>query len=159
MNQTLVQLGELLRSAVPTIVLLLALYAVYHYVLHLPLQRVLAERRNRTQGAVERARADIAAAEAKATEYETKLRDAKMTIFRQQEAKRHQAQQLRSEAVAKARKQADEQVKSAKAKLQAEVAEARAGLQSEAERLSQQIIRTILKPAGTGTAPAAGGRS
>ena len=158
MNQTLVQLGELLRSAVPTIVLLLTLYAVYHYVLHVPLQKVLAERRSRTQGAVERARADIAAAEAKASEYENKLREAKLTIFRQQEAKRHQAQQLRSDAVAQARKQADEQVKQAKAKLQAEVAEARAGLQGETERLSQQIIRTILQPAGS-SAPAAGGRS
>ncbi len=138
-------------------VIFLALYAIYHYVLHRPLQRVLAERRNRTQGAVERARADIAAAEAKATEYENRLRDAKLTIFRQQEAKRHQAQQARQDAVAKARKTADEQVKAAKAKLQAEVAEARTGLQGEAERLSAEIIRTILQPAGAGT-PAAGGR-
>lgn len=140
-------------------VLLLALYAVYHYVLHLPLQRVLAERKDRTQGAVERARADIAAAEAKASEYENRLREAKLTIFRQQEAKRYQAQQARQEAVAKARKGAEEQVKSAKSKLQAEVVEARKSLQGEAERLSSEIIRTILYPAGTGTTPAAGGQS
>ncbi len=159
MNETFVQLGELVRSAVPTMVLLLALYAVYHYVLHLPLQRVLAERRDRTQGAVERARADIAAAEAKANEYENRLREAKLAIFRQQEAKRHQAQQARQDAIAQARKNAEAQVKSAKAKLQAEVADARQTLQGEAERLSSEIIRTILRPAGTSTAPAAGGRS
>ncbi len=159
MNQTLIQLGELLRAAVPTIVLLLLLYAVYHYVLHVPLQKVLAERRNRTQGAVERARADIAAAEAKAAEYENRLREAKLAIFRAQESKRHQAQQARTEAVAEARKRADEQVKAAKAQIQKDMEDARAGLQGEAERLATAIIQSVLQPAGTGRAPAVGGQS
>jgi F-type H+-transporting ATPase subunit b len=157
MNQTFSQLGELLRSAVPTMVLLLLLYAMYHYVVHRPLQRILAERRNRTQGAVERARADIAAAEAKASEYENRLREAKLAIFRAQEAKRHQAQQARTAAVAQAKSRADEQVKIAKSQLQTESADARKSLQGEVERLSTEIIRTILQPAGT--APAVGGRS
>jgi F-type H+-transporting ATPase subunit b len=159
MNQTFIQLGELLRSSVPTIVLLLLLYAMYHYVVHVPLQRVLAERRNRTQGAVERARADIAAAEAKSIEYENRLREAKLSIFRQQEAKRHQAQQARSEAIATARVRAGEQVKQAKTQIELQVQEARTGLQGEVERLSNEIIRTILQPAGTGTAPATSARS
>src|SRR3569832_2350864 len=149
MNQTFRQLGELLRSAVPTMVLLLLLYAMYHYVVHRPLQRVLAERRNRTQGAVERARADIAAAEAKSIEYENRLREAKLAIFRAQEAKRHQAQQARSAAVEQARVRASEQVKQAKAQNKQQVVEARAGLQGEVERLSNEIIRTILQPAGS----------
>jgi len=88
MNQTFIQLGELLRSAVPTIVLLLLLYAMYHYVVHVPLQKVLAERRNRTQGAVERARADIASAEAKSIEYENRLHEAKLSIFREAESQK-----------------------------------------------------------------------
>jgi len=159
MNQTFSQLGELLRSAVPTIALLLLLYAMYHYLVHRPLQRVLAERRNRTQGAVERARADIAAAEAKASEYENRLREAKLAIFRQQEAKRHQAMQARAAAVAQAKSRADEQVQQAKTALQAEAATARTSLQGEIERLSTEIIRSILNPARSGAAPAAGGRS
>ena len=158
MNQTFSQLGELLRSAVPTMVLLLLLYALYHYIVHVPLQRVLAERRNRTQGAVERARADIAAAEAKSLEYENRLREAKLAIFRAQETKRHQAQQARADAVAQARSRAGEQVKQAKAQIQQQVQEARAGLQGEIDRLSNEIIRTILQPAGSST-PAAGARS
>lgn len=157
MNQTFSQLGELLRSAVPTMVLLLLLYAMYHYVVHRPLQRVLAERRNRTQGAVERARADIAAAEAKSIEYENRLREAKLAIFRAQEAKRHQAQQARSAAVEQARVRAAEQVKQAKAQIEQQVTEARAGLQGEVERLSNEIIRTILQPAGS--VPASGAHS
>jgi F-type H+-transporting ATPase subunit b len=157
MNQTFSQLGELLRSAVPTMVLLLLLYAMYHYVVHRPLQRILAERRNRTQGAVERARADIAAAEAKSIEYENRLREAKLAIFRAQEAKRHQAQQARSTAVEQARVRAAEQVKQAKGQIEQQVTEARAGLQGEVERLSNEIIRTILQPAGS--VPASGAHS
>jgi F-type H+-transporting ATPase subunit b len=157
MNQTFSQLGELLRSAVPTMVLLLLLYAMYHYVVHRPLQRILAERRNRTQGAAERARADIAAAEAKSIEYENRLREAKLAIFRAQEAKRHQAQQARSTAVEQARVRAAEQVKQAKGQIEQQVTEARAGLQGEVERLSNEIIRTILQPAGS--VPASGAHS
>jgi len=138
-------------------VLLLLLYAMYHYVVHRPLQRILAERRNRTQGAVERARADIAAAEAKSIEYENRLREAKLAIFRAQEAKRHQAQQARSAAVEQARVRAAEQVKQAKGQIEQQVTEARAGLQGEVERLSNEIIRTILQPAGS--VPASGAHS
>jgi F-type H+-transporting ATPase subunit b len=132
---------------------------MYHYVVHVPLQKVLAERRNRTQGAVERARADIAAAEAKSIEYENRLREAKLSIFRHQEARRHQAQQARAEAVAVARLRSAEQVKQAKAQIEQQVLEARTGLQGEVERLSSEIIRTILQPAETGTAPATSARS
>ena len=100
MDQTLRQVGELLLGAIPTAVLLLLLYAIYHALVHKPLEDVMAERRNRTEGAIERARADIAAAEAKATEYETRLREAKLAIFKAQEARRAKAQQARAEAVA-----------------------------------------------------------
>src|ERR1700687_5829463 len=62
MEQTLKQLGELLLGAIPTGVLLLVLYGLYHVIVHKPLEAVLAERRKRTQGAVEQARADIAVA-------------------------------------------------------------------------------------------------
>jgi hypothetical protein len=60
MEQTLRQLGELLLGAIPTVVLLLMLYGLYHVIVHKPLEAVLAERRKRTQGAAEKARTDIA---------------------------------------------------------------------------------------------------
>ena len=66
MDQTLRQLGELLLGSVPTVILLALLYALYTTIVHKPLQRVLAERRSKTEGAVEQSRADIAAAEARA---------------------------------------------------------------------------------------------
>jgi F-type H+-transporting ATPase subunit b len=156
MDQTLRQVGELLLGAVPTAVLLLLLYVIYHALVHKPLEAVMAERRTRTEGAVERARADIAAAEAKATEYETRLREAKLSIFKAQEARRMKAQQARSEAVAKARAQADAQVRAAREQISQEVAAAKGTLGAEAERLAGEILRAILQPASAGQVPAAG---
>lgn len=156
MEQTLKQLGELLLGAVPTMLLLLLLYGFYSALVYKPLRRVLAERRSRTEGAVEKARADIAAAESKTFEYEAKLREAKLAIFRSQEARRQQAQQARADAIAKARSDADRLVEQAKKQIQEESAVVRQGLQADSERLASEIIRTILQPAGSAEAPAAG---
>ena len=65
MDQTLHQLGELLLGAVPTVILLALLYGLYTSIVHKPLQRVLAERRSKTEGAIEKSHADIAEAEAR----------------------------------------------------------------------------------------------
>jgi F-type H+-transporting ATPase subunit b len=159
MELILKQVGELLLGAIPTVVLLLSLYVAYHFLVHKPLLAVLAERRSRTEGAVEKARADIAAAEAKTAEYEARLREAKVVLFKQQEARRKQAQEARAAAVAAARARAEEQVRQARAVLQQEMATAKLGLQAESERLANEIIRAILQPAGTGHAPAVGGKS
>ena len=58
-------IGELLLSAVPTIVLFLSLYLAYFKLVHQPLMKVLAERHSKTAGAVAKAQADIAEAEAR----------------------------------------------------------------------------------------------
>jgi len=158
MDQTLHQLGGLLLGAIPTVVLLLLLYVLYHYIVYRPLVRVLVERRERTEGAVEKARADIAAAEAKALEYEDRLREAKIAIFKAQEVRRQQVQQARAAVVAQARLTAEAQVKAAKVGISNDVETARTGLKAEVERLASEIIRTILHPEGTGRAPATGGQ-
>jgi len=106
MDQTLQQLGELLLGAVPTVILLTLLYALYTVIVHKPLRRVLDERRSKTEGAVEKSRADIAAAEARTSEYEQRLREARAAIFRSQEASRQAAMQARSNAVNEARRKA-----------------------------------------------------
>jgi F-type H+-transporting ATPase subunit b len=139
--------------------ILLLMYLLYHVLVHKPLERVLAERRARTEGAVEKARADIAAAEAKALEYENRLREAKIAIFKAQEARRQQVLQARSTALAEARTKADAQVREAKASLERDASAAKAGLQGEVERLANEIIRTILRPASVGRAPTAGGQA
>jgi F-type H+-transporting ATPase subunit b len=146
MDQTLRQLGELLLGAVPTVILLATLYIVYTFLVHRPLTAVLAERRNRTQGAMEKARADIAAAEARTADYEQRLREARQKIFKNQEARRQQANLSRSQAVNQARARAQEQVKQAAADIEQDKQQALSTLQSDAARLAGDIVRTVLRP-------------
>jgi F-type H+-transporting ATPase subunit b len=157
MDQTLKQVGELLLGAVPTVVLLLLLYAIYSTLLHKPLKRALDQRRERTEGAFLKARADIAAAEARTQEYEQRLREARLVIFKAQEARRQRAQQARADAVLQARTRAQQQVREARAAMEQDMAATRGGLQAETERLAAEIIRTILRPAGM--SPVAGGQA
>src|ERR1700731_173845 len=137
MDQTLRQLGELLLGAVPTVILLALLYLLYTVIVHKPLQRVLKERRSKTEGAVEKSRADIAAAEARTSEYEQRLREARATLFRAQEARRKAALQARAAAVAVARKKAQTQVLAAKEQIEQDKTAAQAALQGEASALAR----------------------
>ena len=146
MDQTLRQLGELLLGAVPTVILLGTLSILYTFLVHRPLTAVLAERRSRTQGAMEKARADIAAAEARTADYEQRLREARQKVFKNHEARRQQAAEARSAAVNQARAGAQEEVKQARAALEQDKQEAMTKLQSEAGRLATEIVRTVLRP-------------
>lgn len=157
MDQTLKQVGELLLGAIPTVVLLLLLYAAYSLLVEGPLHRVLAKRRELTEGAIMKARAGAAAAEARTEEYEQRLREAKAAVYKAMEARRHAAQQARDEAIAQARAMAQQQIREVQAALEMEMAEARTGLQAESERLANQIIQAVLKP--TRAVSVAGGQS
>jgi len=115
MDETLRQIGGLLLGAIPTVIFFLLLFGLYTFLVHKPLARVLAERRARTQGAVEKARTDVAAAEARTAEYEQRLRDARVALFKAQEARRAKASQLRAQGVADARYKAQSQIDAARA--------------------------------------------
>jgi len=145
MDETLRQLGVLVLGSIPTIILFLILYAAYRSLVHQPLQKVLAERRALTEGALEQARADIAAAEARTAEYERNLREAQMAIFKLQENQRQAALLARGNALAEVRSLAGARVEQAKAALAEEVTQAKGTLQAESQRLSSEIIRSILR--------------
>ena len=81
MDEILKQLGGLLLGSIPTIILFLVLFASYRSLVHVPLTKVLAERRTRTEGASGKARADMAAAEARTAEYEQRVREARAQRF------------------------------------------------------------------------------
>jgi len=150
MDETLRQLGGLLLGAVPTVILLALLYVLYTAVVHKPLRRVLEERRSKTEGAVEKSRADIAAAEARTSEYEQRLREARATVFRAQEARRKAALEARAAALNAARATAQKQVQAAKADIKKDGEAARGALQAEAQALAAEIVRRVLEPAGAG---------
>jgi F-type H+-transporting ATPase subunit b len=147
MDEILGQLGGLLLGSVPTIIIIVLLYFIYTTVVHKPLVAVLAERRSRTEGAVEKAKADIAKAEARTAEYEQRLREARMKLFKSQEARRQVALQARAAAVAEARTKAQAQVDQARKGIEQDKAAAQIGLEAESGRLAAEIIRTVLQPA------------
>ena len=145
MEQTLRQLGELLRGAIPTIVLFLILLGSYRLILHNSLERTVKLRRERTEGAIAKARADIAAAEAKTTEYENALREARLTIFKAQEQRRAKALEIRQQKVAEARASAEGRVRETRKALEADLSAAKNNLQAESERLATEVIHAVLK--------------
>jgi F-type H+-transporting ATPase subunit b len=150
MGDTLRQLGGLLLGAIPTIILMTLLYGVYAVLVDKPFTAVLAERRRRTEGAIEKARADIAAAEARTADYEQRLREARVAVVKAQEARRELALQARTSAVSEARARAQAQVDQARAGIDQEKLRAEAGLEAETGRLAAEIIRLVLQPARPG---------
>jgi F-type H+-transporting ATPase subunit b len=150
MDETLRQLGGLLLGSIPTVVMLLLLYGIYTVVVHKPLARVLAERRAKTEGAIEKARADVAAAEARTAEYEQRLREARLAVFKSQEMRRQEVTQARAAAVAAARTRAQEQVQQARAAMEHDKIAAQESLQAESTRLAAEIVRSVLRPVATG---------
>jgi len=141
MDEILQQLVPLLIGSIPTILIFITLVLSYKFILHDPLVKLLAERRSRTEGAIERANAAIAAAEAKAQEYEARLRAARAEIFRAREARVKAWNAERESTLAEARQAARERVHTAKAELSAQTE----GSRQEIERGTDALVADILK--------------
>jgi F-type H+-transporting ATPase subunit b len=123
------------------------LFGFYTVLVHKPLTQVLSERRDRTQGAIEKARADIQSAEARTAEYEQKLREARLALFKAQEARRTKASQARAVAIAEARERAQAQVDQARAAIEQDKMAAKHLLEGEAGHMASAIIHAVLAPA------------
>jgi F-type H+-transporting ATPase subunit b len=147
MNEILRQLGELVLGSVPTIVLFILLVAAYGLLVRRPLDRVLAERRARTTGAVEQARGAISAAEAETAAYEDKLRAAKGEIFQARDQKLKQWNAERDAAIAQVRAAMQDRVRTARTEIEQGAVTARQQIESMSGDLSAQILRAVL-PAG-----------
>ncbi len=147
MDQILNQLGGLVLGSVPTMVLFLLLVAAYGMLVRRPLDRILAERRARTQGAVEQARTAIAAAEAETTAYEDKLRAAKAEIFHARDQKLKQWNAEREAALAQVRQHTQERVRGARQEIEQSAQEARLYIAKQSDDLSTRVLNAVL-PAG-----------
>jgi F-type H+-transporting ATPase subunit b len=156
MDETLRQLGGLLLGSVPTIVLFLITYFAYRYIVHGKLESVLQERYARTEGAIEKARADLAAAEAKTSEYEQRMREARVSVFKAQEQRRQKELAARAGMIAQARSRAQQKVSQERERIHQEVDAAKRQLLPESERLASEVIRTILRPVAMAQTPAGG---
>jgi F-type H+-transporting ATPase subunit b len=158
MDETLRQLGELALGAIPTIILFVLIWILYRVIVHSALVRALSERRAKTVGASEKARTDVAAADRKTAEYEQKIREARLAVFRTQESRRQQVLEQKTMAIAEARAAADAMIASARTQIQKDTDIAKVRIESESSNLAKEIIRSILRAASEAKQPALGGR-
>lgn len=147
MDQILNQLSGLILGSVPTIIFFLLLIVAYGYLVRRPLDRVLAERRARTTGAIEQAQGAISAAEAETAVFEDKLRAARREIFEARDAKLKQWARDREQALERAKTATEEKVHGARLALEQSAAGAKQQIESMSGELSAQILKAVL-PAG-----------
>jgi F-type H+-transporting ATPase subunit b len=144
MQEILNQLGDLVLGSVPTVIFFLILVAAYALLVRRPMEKILRERHGRTGGAMDEAKAAIADAENKTSEYETRLRDARAEIFGARAARQKAASDAREKALAEARTAAQHRIQIARESVEQSGAEAKAQIEAGAAQLSQQIVAAIL---------------
>jgi F0F1-type ATP synthase membrane subunit b/b' len=145
MEETLRSLGEILLKALPTFVLVLALYLYVANVFLRPLERALKQRYEATEGARKLADESLAKAKTKTEEYETAMRAARSDVYRELGQLRQQLHAERTAAIEKARHEAEAQIAAAKAQLEQEVASLKQNLAGESDALANQITESILR--------------
>ena len=145
MEATLQALGGILLRAIPTFLLVVALHFYLKLIFFQPLQRVLRQRFEATQGARELAEASLKRAAEKTTEYEAALRAARAETYKELEQLRKQTQDERAAGVRQARAQAEAAIAQAKAELAVQVAGLKRQLEVESDVLADQIASKILR--------------
>jgi F-type H+-transporting ATPase subunit b len=145
MDETLRALGGILLRAIPTFVLVVLLHFYLKFIFFKPLQKVLRQRYEATEGARKLAESSLAKAAEKAAEYEAALRAARGDTYKELEQLRRQLQDERAAGVREARARAEAAVAQAKAALGAEVASLKKSLETESETLAERIANKILR--------------
>jgi F0F1-type ATP synthase membrane subunit b/b' len=143
------QLGKLFLGALPTVIVILLFYYFLRWAFFGPVQKAMADRSARIEGA----RAEAAAAEAGAKQeldsYHDAVRKARGEIYAEQEAARQEALDNRSKLLKAMRQRAQEDVNAAKKRIDGELAAARAEVERESPALAAQIARAILDKPST----------
>ena len=137
-------LQPIIVRALPTFFLFIALHWYLKKVLVQPMERVLAERKKRTEGAVAAAEAALADVASKLAAYEKALYEARAAVYADQEQNRRTVLADQAAAIVAAKKHMAAQVAAACAEIAAEAQAARASLAGESERLADQITATVL---------------
>jgi F-type H+-transporting ATPase subunit b len=132
-------------SILVTIIYVAILYVFLSKFFFGPVTRVLAERRQATEGSLEEAARRIDAVEKKTAEYESALREARADAYKHQEAIREEALEERARLLNDARREADQIIADARARLETETAEARKDLEGEIDALASRLSGTLLQ--------------
>ncbi len=145
METTVQQLGGILLKAIPTLVLLLVVYLYLKWMFFRPLEKVLAQRKQATEGTREKAEALLAKASQTATAVESELRNAREQIYHEQEEARRRWVADQTAQLEQARHQSRELIRQARQELEAETVVAKRDLAATADSLAGQITRMLLE--------------
>lgn len=152
--QILEQLGQLVLGALPTFFIVLVFFLVMRSAFFRPIERILAERSARIEGARKEAEAAQAAANERVKAYQDVLKKARAEVYSEQETARRGVLEERVKLVREARAQANETIGGEKERIARETVEARRQLEREAEDLGGVIARAVL---GRSSPPSARG--
>ena len=145
MEDTLRALGEILLKAVPTFLLVIFLHFYLKKMFFKPLERVLRQRFEATEGARKLAEQALERASARTAEYEAAIRAAKSEIYQAQEKFYKQLQESQTAQISAAKQVAEAGIQKAKAELAADVQAAKDNLRQASESLAEQIADKFLK--------------
>jgi F-type H+-transporting ATPase subunit b len=145
MEDTLHALGGLLLRSVPTFVLVILLNFYLKAVFFKPMEKVLRQRYEATEGARKLAEQSLERAAAKTAEYEAAMRAARAEVYQAQDQLHKQLQDRESAGIASARQRTDLAAREAKAQLARDVEQAKAVLGRDSDALADQIAESILR--------------
>ena len=145
MEATLHALGGILLKAVPTFLFVVLLHFYLKGVFFKPLQKVLRQRYEATEGARKLAAESIERAAAKTAEYAAAIRAARTEIYQAQEQAHKRLEESELAELTAARRRAEAAVQEAKTQLAGDVEAAKAGLARDSELLANQIAESILR--------------
>jgi F-type H+-transporting ATPase subunit b len=139
------QLGELFGQAVPTVLMVFLFYLFLRAHFFRPLERVLDERRARSEGAWREAESNRAAAQEKVRARQEALKKARVEIYAEQETARRAVLEERTAEIRAARGRTSDEVRTAKEAIFADLAKARAEIEAQSPALAGEIARVILE--------------
>jgi F-type H+-transporting ATPase subunit b len=144
MEATLHALGQILVQALPTFFLVLFLFAYLRAMFFKPLEQVLAQREEATEGARKKAAEALDRAQSKVAAYEEQIRAARNDIYKDQEQIRLKWREEQTNQLATARERSEKAVAEARKQIAAESVEAKSSLAANSQALADQITRAIL---------------
>jgi F0F1-type ATP synthase membrane subunit b/b' len=139
------QIGELFLESLPTVIVVLLFYAFLRWAFFTPIQKAMAERTARIEGA----RTEAAAVEAEARHeldaYNDAMKKARAKIYAEQEAARQVVLDERARLLQAMRSRVQDEVVAAKKKIGAEMAAARTDIERQTPELAAEVARAVLE--------------
>lgn len=145
MDVMLHDLGQLLLHAVPTFLLVVALNFYLKYMFFKPLEKMLQQRYDATEGARKLAAEALELAAAKTAQYEAALRAARSEVYQAQEQAHRQLAEHHDGELLAARQHTEQLVREAERQLGHDAEILKQELAAASDALANQIADSILR--------------